>query len=183
LLRGHNPHNVKGHHCLVNWQNCLRPKKMGGIGIKDLDKFSRALWLRWLWYGWDHRERPWKHLLKVTDKTNKHIFFSSIVISTGDGKNTPFGRQGGCMWLLQKTKLQIFSRWQDSRIERYIVSSIIIIGLGTSRISIPPHSWRSLPCCSCLFHLGCLPIKRMKYSGNGQGMTFTLSPWFMSARS
>jgi hypothetical protein len=32
----------------------------GGLGIKDLDKFGRALRLRWLWHSWDAQERPWK---------------------------------------------------------------------------------------------------------------------------
>jgi hypothetical protein len=33
---------------LVNWASCLRPKRLGGLGIKDLEKFSRALGLKWL---------------------------------------------------------------------------------------------------------------------------------------
>jgi hypothetical protein len=68
----------------------LLPKKLGGLGFKDLDKFSRALRLRWLWYGWNQQERPWKHLLKVTDPVDRQLFFSSTLISIGDGKNTPF---------------------------------------------------------------------------------------------
>jgi hypothetical protein len=35
--------NVKVGHCLINWQVCTRPKHLGGLGIKDLEKFSRAL--------------------------------------------------------------------------------------------------------------------------------------------
>jgi hypothetical protein len=58
---------VKGDHCLVNWQTCLRPKKLGGLGIKDLEKFNRALRLRWLWFSWDAEDKTWKHLLKFHD--------------------------------------------------------------------------------------------------------------------
>jgi hypothetical protein len=43
LWRGKDPENIKGGHCLVNWRICTRPKK---LGVKDLDKFSRALRLR-----------------------------------------------------------------------------------------------------------------------------------------
>jgi hypothetical protein len=62
----------------------------GGLGIKDLDKFSRALRMKWLWYGWDHKDRPWKKLLKISDPTDRQFFFCSPVMNVGDGKNTPF---------------------------------------------------------------------------------------------
>jgi hypothetical protein len=54
------PKNVKGGHCLVNWQTYLRPKNLGGLGIKDLEKFNMTLRLRWLWHNWDQQEKPWK---------------------------------------------------------------------------------------------------------------------------
>lgn len=60
------------------------------MGIKDLDKFGRALRLRWLWYGWDQKERPWKNLLKHHDQTDRDLFFASTVVTIGNGKNTPF---------------------------------------------------------------------------------------------
>jgi hypothetical protein len=43
LWKGKSPGFVRGGHCLINWQTCLRPRKWGGLGIKDLEKFSRAL--------------------------------------------------------------------------------------------------------------------------------------------
>jgi hypothetical protein len=64
--------------------------KWGGLGIKDLDKFGCALRLRWLWHHWDTKEKPWKHLLKVQDHTNRHLFFCSTTMQVGSGKNTPF---------------------------------------------------------------------------------------------
>jgi hypothetical protein len=90
LWRGQDPGNIRGGHCLVNWKKCMRPKNLGGLGIKDLDKFSKALQLRWLWFYWDHKEIPWKPLLKVTDITDRQLFFCSTEIILGNGKNTPF---------------------------------------------------------------------------------------------
>jgi hypothetical protein len=58
LWRGQHPDQINRGHCLVNWLTCLRPKKWGGLGLKDLEKFSRALRLRWLWHQWGSKERP-----------------------------------------------------------------------------------------------------------------------------
>lgn len=43
LWRGDEPDKVNGGHCLVKWQLCTRPRKLGGLGIKDIEKFNRAL--------------------------------------------------------------------------------------------------------------------------------------------
>jgi hypothetical protein len=67
----------------------------GGLGIKDLEKFSRALRLRWLWHQWDGKERPWRHLIKVTDKKDRQLFFHSTKDQIGNGKNTPFWEARG----------------------------------------------------------------------------------------
>jgi hypothetical protein len=66
------------------------PKSLDGLRIKDLEKFSRALRLRWLWHRWDHAEKPWKPLLKVTDPIDRQLFFSSTTIQVGNGKSSPF---------------------------------------------------------------------------------------------
>jgi hypothetical protein len=50
LWRGQDPDRVRGGHCFVKWKICTRPHKWGGLGIKDLDRFERALRLRWLWH-------------------------------------------------------------------------------------------------------------------------------------
>jgi hypothetical protein len=50
------------------------PRELGGLGIKDLEKFGRALILKWLWYGWDNVEKPWKHILKIDDYTERQLF-------------------------------------------------------------------------------------------------------------
>lgn len=90
LWKERDPHHVRGGNCLVNWQTCCRPRKLGGLGIKDLEKFGRALRLRWLWHGWDQCDRPWKQLIEHRDKSDRDLFFASTYITVGDGKNTPF---------------------------------------------------------------------------------------------
>jgi len=34
--------------CKVNWTKCGMPKENGGLGILNLERFARALRLRWL---------------------------------------------------------------------------------------------------------------------------------------
>ena len=49
LWRGETSDKVYGGHSIVNWPTTCRPKFKGGLGILDLERFARALILRWLW--------------------------------------------------------------------------------------------------------------------------------------
>jgi hypothetical protein len=53
-------------------------------------KFGRALRLGWLWFSWDNQDQPWKDVLQYQDKSDRALFFASMVIMVGDGKSTPF---------------------------------------------------------------------------------------------
>jgi hypothetical protein len=90
LWKGSDSDHVRGGHCLVNWKTCLRPKSLGGLGIKDIENFGRSLRLRWLWNSWDTQPRQWKYLLHIQVPTDRALFFASTYIHVGDGKNAPF---------------------------------------------------------------------------------------------
>jgi hypothetical protein len=57
LWRGETPDKVYGGHSLINWPTTCLPKEKGGLGISDLERFARALRLRWLWFQWKQKDR------------------------------------------------------------------------------------------------------------------------------
>jgi hypothetical protein len=120
LWRGKDQDQVRGGQCLVNWKTWLRPKKWGGLGIKYIDKFSRALRLIWLWNSWDKQNRQWKNLVKMHDHVDRALFFSSTYIVIGDGKNTPFWK---AKWLNGAAPKDIApSLFREARCKRRMVS-------------------------------------------------------------
>jgi hypothetical protein len=65
--------NANRGHCLVNWTTVTRPKDLGGLEISDLDKFGRALRLRWLWQEWEDDTKPWVGTDTTTNDNDRHF--------------------------------------------------------------------------------------------------------------
>jgi len=103
LWKGANEAN--GGHCLVNWCKTRRPKKFGGLGILDLDLFSRALRLRWLWFQWTEPERPWVGTEPPVDATDKQLFRASTSVLLGDGQTASFWQSS---WLEGKAPMDLY---------------------------------------------------------------------------
>ena len=96
---------AQGGHCLVQWARCLRPKNFGGLGILDLDLFSRALRLRWLWYQWTDTGRPWTGTEPPVNAVDRQLFRASTVVTLGDGKRASFWQSA---WLNGRAPMDIF---------------------------------------------------------------------------
>jgi hypothetical protein len=77
-------------HSLVNWSTVCRPKELGGLGIFDIEKFGRALRLRWPWYAWADQARPWQGMTLPCDATDMELFMASTDITIGDGAKCLF---------------------------------------------------------------------------------------------
>jgi hypothetical protein len=75
---------------MVNWQRICSPKNVGGLGIKNLVAFSRALRLRWLWFQWQDVDRPWMGTEVPCDAMDKHLFSACTKIELGNGEKCRF---------------------------------------------------------------------------------------------
>jgi hypothetical protein len=62
---------ISGGKCKVGWPFVTRPENFGGLGILDLERFSRALRLRWLWFAWKNPDRPWSGMPVPVDWTSR----------------------------------------------------------------------------------------------------------------
>jgi len=47
----------------VKWNVVCSPKERGGLGIKNLEVFNRALLGKWLWRALSENESFWKEIL------------------------------------------------------------------------------------------------------------------------
>jgi hypothetical protein len=79
-----------GGQCLVNWKRICSPVSVGGLGIKDIQAFGRALRLRWPWYEWDNLDRPWKGTPVPCDMADLNLFAACTSVSLGDGTIAKF---------------------------------------------------------------------------------------------
>lgn len=97
--------DYKGGQCLVNWPAVKRPKKFGGLGILDLDLFSRALRLRWLWFQWTEPDRPWVGTEPPIDPIDRQLFRVSTTVTIGDGQKKSFWQSS---WLHGKAPMDVY---------------------------------------------------------------------------
>jgi len=96
---------ANGGHCLVQWSKTLTPKMFGGLGILDLDLFSRALRLRWLWFQWTESEQPWVGIEPPVDAVDKQLFRASTVVTLGNGEKASFWQS---TWLCGQAPMDWF---------------------------------------------------------------------------
>ena len=74
----------------VKWDNVCKPTSMGGLGIIDLDKFGRALRLRWPWLEWTEPERAWVGLGRPCNYDEMELFHNLTSVTVGDGRIAKF---------------------------------------------------------------------------------------------
>ncbi len=56
--------STNGLHCLVKWEQVCRPKRFGGIGIRNIRSTNAALLMKGLWNFYNSKSLPWVRLLR-----------------------------------------------------------------------------------------------------------------------
>ena len=81
---------ITGGKCKVAWPLVARPIRHGGLGIIDMERFSRALRLRWLWLTWSSTDRPWTGMQLPVDEKDIALFSAATKVTIGNGRRAPF---------------------------------------------------------------------------------------------
>jgi hypothetical protein len=71
-------------------EKCQKAKEAWGLGVLDLELFSHALRLRWLWFSWTDPYRPWVGSEVPCNEVDQQLFRASAVVSVGNGRRAQF---------------------------------------------------------------------------------------------
>ena len=71
----------------------------------DLDLFSRALRMRWIWYEWTSPDRPWVGTEPPVTAVDRQLFRASTVVTLGDGAKASFWQSS---WMQGQAPMDIF---------------------------------------------------------------------------
>lgn len=82
--------DLRGGKCKVQWTKMARPVKYGGLGIRNMQLFSRALRLRWLWYEWNVPAKAWLGSELPVDELDRTLFMAATKVSVRNGKKAKF---------------------------------------------------------------------------------------------
>jgi hypothetical protein len=74
----------------VIWARVYHPTKLGCSGIRDHEKFGRALRIHWLWFQWKCLDTPWCQFDLPVDVVNKALFAAATLVTVHNGKTAKF---------------------------------------------------------------------------------------------
>jgi hypothetical protein len=100
--------NANEGHCVVNWPTVCMPKDLGGMGVPDLERFGRALHLRWLWQEWTDDCKPWVGTEVPCKDIDRLLFNASTTITIRNGHKA-------CFW---------HHAWLDGEAPRYLAPNL-----------------------------------------------------------
>lgn len=74
----------------MGWPYVTMPTDFGGLGILDLERFSRALRLRWLWLAWSSPDCPWRGTQLPIDAVDMALFNAATKVVVHNGRMASF---------------------------------------------------------------------------------------------
>lgn len=166
--------DASGGHYLVKWGKEMGPKSFGGLGILDLDLFSRALRLRWLWFEWVSPDKPWVGTELPINTVDRQLFRESTVVTLGNGATTSFWQ---FFWLNGQTPMDLYPdlfklAWQkNKRVKEEFLNQNWTRGLWEWKLSV---KWPTLLSSGMLCSKGSLMMNKIQLSGDGQLMEVKL---------
>jgi hypothetical protein len=177
---------ISGGKCKVNWMRTTLPKDLGGLGVLHLEKFARALRLRWLWHEWTSLEKAWVGTEVPCDDADRILFANCTRITLGNGSKTSFWGPAGFMDKDLRTLRLCCSpnrgRKSDWSPQLYTITH----GCGTSTIelvSLRSTSRNSSPFGASLRQRSYTSTVKIRSSGPGRPMAFTTRPLHIEPNS
>ena len=154
----------------MNWPTVCKPKDLGGMGVPDLDRFGRALRLRWLWQEWGDNPKPWVGTEVPCNDTDRLLFNSSTTITIGNGNKARFWHHN---WLEGEAPgiwRRNYSSWCAGRIGRFVRNYTMATGLQYyERISPQQHNSKNLLAYGLDYRMfSCSPMCKTQLFGNGR---------------
>lgn len=123
------------------WTSVTKPIEFGGLGIIDLERFSRALRLRWLWYQWSNPERRWVGSEVPIDSTDMSLFRAATMVTIRNGSKASFWHSS---WLNGEAPLVRFPLlYRHSRRKKRTVRQALLNDKWISDIA--HHLYHELP--------------------------------------
>ena len=75
---------VSGGKCKISWDLVYKPKQFGSLGVLNLDKFAKALRLRWLWFEWVDKSKPWIGMGSPCTEDDHILFAAATTVNVGN---------------------------------------------------------------------------------------------------
>jgi hypothetical protein len=110
---------LHGGKCKVSWARVCRPLNRGGLGITDLERYGRALRLRWLWLKWKHPEKLWVNTELPIDSVDESLFAAATRVQVHNGKTALFWTSSWLNGVARRRSSLPYTRIVGGRIERW----------------------------------------------------------------
>ena len=120
------------------WKQVRRPTKLGGLGVLDIYKFSRALRLRWLWQSWKSGNKPWVGMEIPCTNTDRRLFDAATKITIGNGAKALFWHSAwldGCCPKDMAPTIFALSRKKNRTVQQAVAANVWVQDLNVLQIN------------------------------------------------